>query len=607
MKKYLKVIGFSVIVIFISCHRVALLDPPLLSTPAEGAEVGAAPTFTWEAVEDAAGYMIELDDALDFASPLVREEVTTTTFTSSTQLQEGIYYWHVATQNEENEYGDFSDARSFTVAISTGTPVLISPANGEEVNQTPSLIWGAVDDAAGYRVEVSESDDFSTTVVSDVVLDTTYNILTALDEGTYYWHVAAKDEEDNYGLYSTSRNFIVLGGIAPPVLVSPVNGAEVTVVPDLVWNEAEGAIGYMIELDDDADFSSPLASAERTDTVYTIATSLDSGTFYWHVASKDSDFNFGAYSATWQFTLITLDLPCVVGSCEFPVSYSPHKCMASGTEVYVTCKEAGLAVIDVSDPARPMEANILETDNEAWDVFVEGKRVYLSDRAGGISIIDITSPFDMKLLEVFGSDLDCRGIFVSEGFLYATGYYQSKSAFVIYDLTNVNPVYADTNMSGTPVEVCVANNRAYVAGGTSESLLWVYDVSNPAAASLIGEYSSDRGGAGTHVDVAGNIAYLSTRTKGLELLDVSNSANITRLGFYYPADPVYEAKVVGNTAYIADGWGGLKIVDVSYPAAPVELDAVVTEDMSLLGLDVSGNYAYLPDNGNKAFHVVQLE
>ncbi|MBD3286356.1 hypothetical protein GF359_07365, partial [candidate division WOR-3 bacterium] len=382
--KWLKYLGIPLIIVVMSCTRIVLLDPPVLTAPEEAEEVGASPTFSWEAVEDAAGYKIEIDDALDFSTLLVSEEVSAAAFTPSTQFEEGTYYWRVATKNEEDEYGDFSITRSFTVAIQIGTPVLVSPANGEEVNQTPSLIWGGVDDAAGYRVEVSESDDFSTTVIADVVADTAYEVVTELEEGTYYWHVAARDDGGNSGLFSNTRNFVVSSGIDPPVLVSPANGAEVTEVPDLVWNEAQGAVGYMIELDDDADFSSPLASAERTDTSYTIGVSLDSGSYYWHVASKDADLNFGPYSATWQFTLVSLDLPCVVGTEEFPVAYSPHKCMASGDYVYVTCKEEGLVAVDVSNPASPVEVDRFDTDNEAWDVCVVNDLAYVSDRQGGV-------------------------------------------------------------------------------------------------------------------------------------------------------------------------------------------------------------------------------
>ena len=69
------------------------------------------------------------------------------------------------------------------------------------------------------------------------------------------------------------------------------------------------------------------------------------------------------------------------------------------------------------------------------------------------------------------------------------------------------------------------------------------------------------------MQVVGDRAYVADGVAGLQILDVSNPAAVTRLGGYDTAGVPQDVQVVGNLAYVADGSGGLQILDVSNPAA----------------------------------------
>jgi hypothetical protein len=75
-----------------------------------------------------------------------------------------------------------------------------------------------------------------------------------------------------------------------------------------------------------------------------------------------------------------------------------------------------------------------------------------------------------------------------------------------------------------------------------------------------------------------------------------DSLNVRRVGsLYHSWEYAYDVKVVGNYAYCATGLSGLSIVNISDPAAPTEVGFYDTPGYAN-GVAVSGNYAYVADS-----------
>ncbi|MDI6778973.1 MAG: S8 family serine peptidase [Bacteroidota bacterium] len=72
-------------------------------------------------------------------------------------------------------------------------PILSSPANGATgVSTSPTLTWNASSGATSYRLQVSTSSAFTTTLVDQSGITSTSYSLTGLSSGTiYYWRVNA--------------------------------------------------------------------------------------------------------------------------------------------------------------------------------------------------------------------------------------------------------------------------------------------------------------------------------------------------------------------------------------------------------------------------------
>ena len=90
---------------------------------------------------------------------------------------------------------------------------------------------------------------------------------------------------------------------ATPVLSGPADGATgVDVQPNFTWAAAAEATSYTIEIDDNADFSSPVVSETVNGTSFTPGAALDTDTtYYWRVTANNT-CGSGASSAVFSFS-----------------------------------------------------------------------------------------------------------------------------------------------------------------------------------------------------------------------------------------------------------------------------------------------------------------
>jgi hypothetical protein len=72
--------------------------------------------------------------------------------------------------------------------------------------------------------------------------------------------------------------------VQPVLYVTPEDGARVeTATLSLAWRQASGATGYQFQLDNDADFSSPLFDVQITKNYYKPEPALGAGSYSWRV------------------------------------------------------------------------------------------------------------------------------------------------------------------------------------------------------------------------------------------------------------------------------------------------------------------------------------
>ena len=94
---------------------------------------------------------------------------------------------------------------------------------------------------------------------------------------------------------------------AAPTLTAPANGASLTdTTPTFSWGAVTNANEYDIEVDNNADFSSPVIAQNRTTTSFTPGTALAAGVYYWRVGANNMAggcSQLGPWSTVRTFTI----------------------------------------------------------------------------------------------------------------------------------------------------------------------------------------------------------------------------------------------------------------------------------------------------------------
>ncbi|MGA1790078.1 MAG: SBBP repeat-containing protein [bacterium] len=272
-----------------------------------------------------------------------------------------------------------------------------------------------------------------------------------------------------------------------------------------------------------------LVSANNT--TFTDSTVSSGQTYYYRVcAYKDGNGNSG-YSNESD-----------------PVIPGQHQAVR---HAFVANAEAGLTILDVSNPENPTLKGSYDNAGDAGGVFVAGNYAYVGtgspDSPDRIDIIDVSDPANPRL----------------------KGYY---------------------NMPDRGCGVDVVGNYAYATGYT-EGGLQIIDVSNPASPVFVGWYDTP-GNAFKEVEVHNDYAYVSDSEAGLQIIDVSNPASPTLIGNYDTPSYLIKLFVRGNYIYLDDFNSGFHVLDISNPVSPSE---VYSYDIGQSqGIDVVGDYAYVP-------------
>ncbi|MGD2207656.1 MAG: hypothetical protein PVH17_12855, partial [Anaerolineae bacterium] len=233
----------------------------------------------------------------------------------------------------------------------------------------------------------------------------------------------------------------------------------------------------------------------------------------------------------------------------------------SGHYAYLSGEQAGLLVVDISDPFSPSQVSSYPTTKLAHDVAVMGNYAYLAE-SWDLYLLEISDPLSPTLVSTWptpGESLSC---------------------------------------------VAVAEDYAYVGAGRDG--LRIIDVSDPLTPNETGVYTM----SDSVYDVAlmGDLVYLAADQAGLHIVDVSNPYSPTLEGLYDRWETVHGVAVAESgpgqvLAYIlGEYWedngqwnNGLSVLDVSDPATPVEVGFynLLTEAQTVVVAEDSSGQSYI--------------
>ncbi len=267
------------------------------------------PTFSWDRVNGAGAYRIQIDNDSNFSSPIIELDTNANTYTPDEPLirtfRDGTYFWRVRIRRGrkgpvQGVYGPWTATQTFVK--SSPAPLALRPAADEKVYTIPTFRWQGILTptvepklaAPKYKVMVDDDPNFSSPLpvfVTDGVILTPDKGKKFLD-GTWYWKVAMVGANGTDGPYGPVQRFYK--EYESPELVSPAPGARVPLVPTFVWKPVDGAAYYQLEFGSDPAFI--VKQTVSTDnTSYTPTLAFTYKTVYWRVRIFDLDNVGGSY------------------------------------------------------------------------------------------------------------------------------------------------------------------------------------------------------------------------------------------------------------------------------------------------------------------------
>ena len=232
----------------------------------------------------------------------------------------------------------------------------------------------------------------------------------------------------------------------------------------------------------------------------------------------------------------------------------------SGQRAFLGLGYAGLAIVDLADPAAPTVIGSFQPEGYVQGVAIEGDSVLLAAGSTGFWLLDASDPGDLSVnyrlpLET-ASDVTVSGEYA---YLLAG---ESLHILALGD-PSAPLLVAELPLAQKARDVHVAGNRAYIAVG--EEGVRVADISDHTAPVELFSFPSREGAMA--LDLLGDSILVADYSAGLTVID-ANSGTI--LGEYDTPGTAMDLVAHKGSVFLADYSEGVEQIEVQDPDNPME-------------------------------------
>lgn len=261
--------------------------------------------------------------------------------------------------------------------------------------------------------------------------------------------------------------------------------------------------------------------------------------------------------------------PVVQGSCS--TLGGPTSILKSGSCAYVgvSYPRQALEVFDVYDPPHPSHLGSVTIPGSAYAriyaMAVRGTYVYAAADEAGLVVFDVSNPAAPSVAAVIDTPTDAVGIGIEGQYAFVLG---SSYWFLVYDLANpISPQLVATQVTAGAYAMCIDQGHAYVVGS---HVFYVMDISSPLSPQLVGSLhgipSSD------NVAVSGGYAYSTswgyTGGAGMLVVDIENPTAPTVVGSANVLQGPHAVTPWLDAVFVADN-SGLRVLPVQCSASGI--------------------------------------
>ncbi len=280
--------------------------------------------------------------------------------------------------------------------------------------------------------------------------------------------------------------------------------------------------------------------------------------------------------------------------------------------LYVADGQDGLKVFDISTPSSPSLVDEKSYTEEIWNslgVFVKNTLIFMANGNAGIAVVDDTINDKKADLLTNGAAYKFTPVGM-EGFI---GLSNGGSGFNVIDYRDLTDDNASSNQLrvgasyatvGIPEKSVVKGNRLYVAD--QDGGLQILDITDPANPTRIGGVDVGCKATAVAVNDDETKAYVTDVCTGLFVVDISDKAHPTtsESGVIVTPGEARDVKIQGDYAYVADRLKGLEIIDISEPSNMMIVGNYDTSGKAI-ALDIAGKYAYIADE-NETLKIIDI-
>ena len=304
----------------------------------------------------------------------------------------------------------------------------------------------------------------------------------------------------------------------------------------------------------------------------------------------------GDFNGTMQLVDVSnLDIHAPVASL-IPTFDMAINVATAGNYAYVTDRQTGLLVYDITTPLTPILISTTKIDGSAYDIAVQDSIAYVCGGTSGIHIFDISTP-SAPFLIGHNDNSDFSEIVIEGQYLYALGL-PKIGVFDVSDPTN--PLLQDTHqVDGYTSEMIVRDSIIYLASGYTT--LDIFDATDPKSIQRLHKVSINSYPEFTSgIALMDNTLFISTDSSRMRVFDVSTPASPSLLATYPLNFNTGEMAVDGTDLIMIAS--GLQVYDASNP-----LDLQWKGSQPLFGskLTLGGSHAFVA-SGTRGFYVVDI-
>jgi hypothetical protein len=253
---------------------------------------------------------------------------------------------------------------------------------------------------------------------------------------------------------------------------------------------------------------------------------------------------------------------------------------------------AGLAVVDVSDPASPKPAGVWDSPGESMGLVLREKLAYVADGSSGLQVVDVEDPTKPSPVGSLDTDGTAEGVALSGSIVYvADG--SAGLKFIDCGAPSAPRQVASLTASGYARSVSV-DGKYLCAGSLYDGGFQVLDVADPAAPVVVSTNKYTMYNEGWGVVLKGKVACVVDYFSGLFFMDVSAPEKPVTVGTFFTPSSIVATAVEDRYAYAVGELSGVQVVDLS-DAARADSVGMSSIFRGVQGLAVSGRYAYVTD------------